>query len=578
MKETISNLKKVYSYGKEFRKYMFIFCFLSLIFIFVNVIYPIFTAKQLTSLTGGVFKELIVATLIIFGFDILSALKTIAIRKNTQVFFRGTFKKLQIAVSKEILRIKVKDIDNNSSGVFIERLNSDCTELSHIFTIGVGQLTGLLTNIGVFVAVFIINKWAFLYYLFCSIIVTITYVIRVKDVNEKDKILRKQREKNTGLTGELVRGVRDIKMLNARSSFIKEIETSIENVTQKNFDMRNTEMKYDLVINIFTAFFKTILIFLLIYLISINNTTIAIAVVLYSYRDNIMINLMEKIGSSLSEIKTFNLSSKRVFSMFDESEFKKERFGTTHLDHVEGNFEFKNVSFGYDKDNKVLDNLSFKVNANETVAFVGRSGAGKTTIFNLLCKMYDIDDGEITIDNVNINTLDEESIRGNITIISQNPYIFNLSIRDNLKLVKDDLTEKEMIKACKMACLDDFIKTLPEGYDTVVGEGGVTLSGGQRQRLAIARAFIQKTEIILFDEATSALDNETQKKIQEAIDNLKKEYTILIIAHRFSTIINSDRIYYIEDGKVLDYGTHKELLKKCKQYKNLYESELKNNK
>ena len=578
MKETISNLKKVYSYGKEFKKNMFIFCFLSLIFIFVNVIYPIFTAKQLTSLTGGVFKELIVATLIIFGFDILSALKTVAIRKNTQVFFRGTFKKLQIAVSKEILRIKVKDIDNNSSGVFIERLNSDCTELSHIFTIGVGQLTGLLTNIGVFIAVFIINKWAFLYYLFCSIIVTITYVIRVKAVNEKDKILRKQREKNTGLTGELVRGVRDIKMLNARSSFIKEIETSIENVTQKNFDMRNTEMKYNLVINIFTAFFKTILIFLLIYLISINNTTIAIAVVLYSYRDNIMVNLMEKIGSLLSEIKTFNLSSKRVFSMFDESEFKKEKFGTTHLDHVDGNFEFKNVSFGYDKDNKVLDNLSFKVNANETVAFVGRSGAGKTTIFNLLCKMYDIDDGEITIDNVNINTLDEESIRGNITIISQNPYIFNLSIRDNLKLVKDDLTEKEMIKACKMACLDDFIKTLPEGYDTVVGEGGVTLSGGQRQRLAIARAFIQKTEIILFDEATSALDNETQKKIQEAIDNLKKEYTILIIAHRFSTIINSDRIYYIEDGKVLDYGTHKELLKKCKQYKNLYESELKNNK
>ena len=166
MKETISNLKKVYSYGKEFKKNMFIFCFLSLIFIFVNVIYPIFTAKQLTSLTGGVFKELIVATLIIFGFDILSALKTVAIRKNTQVFFRGTFKKLQIAVSKEILRIKVKDIDNNSSGVFIERLNSDCTELSHIFTIGVGQLTGLLTNIGVFVAVFIINKWAFLYYLF----------------------------------------------------------------------------------------------------------------------------------------------------------------------------------------------------------------------------------------------------------------------------------------------------------------------------------------------------------------------------------------------------------------------------
>jgi len=192
--------------------------------------------------------------------------------------------------------------------------------------------------------------------------------------------------------------------------------------------------------------------------------------------------------------------------------------------------------------------------------------------------MYDLKDGEILIDGVNIEELDEDSIRGNITIISQNPYIFNMSIKDNLRLVKSDLTEKEMIKACKLACLDDYIESLPEKYDTIVGEGGVMLSGGQRQRLAIARAFIQKTEIILFDEATSALDNDTQSKIQQAIDNLKREYTILIIAHRFSTIINCDRIYYIEDGKVVDSGKHSELLNKCLAYKKLYESEIKENK
>jgi ABC-type multidrug transport system fused ATPase/permease subunit len=138
-----------------------------------------------------------------------------------------------------------------------------------------------------------------------------------------------------------------------------------------------------------------------------------------------------------------------------------------------------------------LDKLSFKVNANETVAFVGKSGAGKTTIFNLLCKMYDINKGKITIDGIDITKLDKDSIRGNITIVSQNPYIFNLSIKDNLKLVKENITDKEIKEACKMACLDDFIESLPEGYDTVVGEGGVTLSGGQKQRLAIARAFVQ---------------------------------------------------------------------------------------
>ena len=162
----------------------------------------------------------------------------------------------------------------------------------------------------------------------------------------------------------------------------------------------------------------------------------------------------------------------------------------------------------------------------------------------------------------------------NITIISQNPYIFHLSIRDNLRLVKEDLTEEEMREACHIACLDELIDSLPNGYDTLVGEGGITLSGGQRQRLAIARALIQKTKIILFDEATSSLDNETQNSIQEAINHLKKDYTILIIAHRLSTIVNCDRILFMDHGHIEAEGTHKELLKKSSEYKKLYEAEM----
>ena len=176
---------------------------------------------------------------------------------------------------------------------------------------------------------------------------------------------------------------------------------------------------------------------------------------------------------------------------------------------------------------------------------------------------------------MDIKELDEDSIRGNITIISQNPYIFNMSIKDNLKLVQSNVTDSEIVNACKLACLDEFIETLPNKYDTVVGEGGISLSGGQKQRLAIARALIQKTEIILFDEATSALDNETQSKIQDAIDNMKNEYTILMIAHRLSTIKNADRIFYIENGRVLAEGSHEELLKSCIEYKKLYHSEIK---
>lgn len=195
MRETYNNLKKVFIIGKEYHKNMYIFCILSLIFIFVNVIYPIFTAKQLTNLTGGLFKQLIYVTIIILVLDILNYIKTLIIKRNTQIFFRGTFKKLQLAVSKEILNIKIKDIDDNSTGVFVERLNQDCTELSHIFTMGVGHLTGVLTNLGVFIAVFIINKWVFLFYLISSLLVTYLYIIKVKKVNIKDKELREQREK-----------------------------------------------------------------------------------------------------------------------------------------------------------------------------------------------------------------------------------------------------------------------------------------------------------------------------------------------------------------------------------------------
>lgn len=578
MKTTIKNLKKVYDYGKEYRKNLYAFTIITLLFIFVSVIYPMFTARQLTALTNEDYKGLIIATLIVFGFDILNGIKTLVIKRNTQIFFRGVFKKLQLAVSKEILKIKVKELDNNSSGIFIERLNEDCKELSHIFTIGMGNVTSILTNIGIFAAVFIINKMVFFFYIFAASCIAYLNIVKVRAVNEKDKELRHKREENMGLTAELVRGVRDIKMLNASASFLNTLEKSINEVSEKVYAMRNTHMNYNFAITVVGSIFEVLLVIILIYLLINHSVTIALAIVLYSYRNNILGTLMYAVANLLEELKDFNLSCNRVFSLLESKEFKKEQFGSKHLEKVNGDFEFKDVVFGYNKDRTVLNKLSFNVKANETVGFVGKSGSGKTTIFNLLCKMYDIDDGEIKIDGYNINTLDEDSIRGNITIISQNPYIFNMSIRDNLKLVKDDLTDKEMIEACKIACLDDFVNTLPNKYDTVIGEGGVTLSGGERQRLAIARAFIQKTEIILFDEATSALDNETQSKIATALNNLKREYTILIIAHRFSTIVNCDKIYYVSNGKVIDSGTHSELLKTCNEYKHLYESEIKYNK
>ena len=576
MRETIKNLKTVYKYGREYRGILLCELIGSLVGVGLGIIWPIISARQVVYLTDNKWEQLIIMSLVILFFEVLSALNTVFIRKNTQKFTVGLCTKLQKETSDEMLKISQYDIDSNSSGLFLNRLTGEIEEVSNMFTVGFGRLTGIVTNIGIFIAVFIIDYSVGIFYLIAAISLTLLHLKKSKKVKEKDAKRRKKRDQVTGLTTELVRGIRDIKMLNAKTSFLKVLRVDYDELYRKDYlDMRNTDIHYNVVIDILGAFYEMILILLLIFLIKKGILSVAMAIALFSYRSRIMTNFMERISQLLEEANKFNLSFSRVFALLDNKTFKKEKFGNKHLKKVKGDFEFKDVCFSYENEQVVLDHMSFKVDANTTVGFVGPSGAGKTTIFNLLCKLYDASSGEILIDGNNINDLDETSIRGNITIIGQSPYVFNMSILENMKLVKKNATFAEIKKACQLACLDDYIESLPEKYNTVVGEGGVTLSGGQRQRLAIARALLQKTEIILFDEATSALDNETQKKVQEAIDNLKKDYTIMIIAHRFSTILNCDKIFYIEDGKVLDSGSHEELLKRCNKYKTLYESEIK---
>ena len=575
MKETINNIKYVYKYGREFRSALMFEAIGSLIGIAIGIAFPILGAKATVYLTSNKFDQLIIMALIMMFIGFIDALKTVLITKNTQKFTVGLIYKLRNNVSREILKISQTDIDNNSTGMFVKRLTNDTEELSNMFTVGFGRLVGILTSIGTFISVFIINKVIFLFFFIAAFMLTLLHIAKSKRFKIKNREKRKASEKVAGLCTELIRGMRDIKMLNAKESFVSNLDDAINDHNKKYIEMRNVDIEYNVIIDSLIAIFKFLLIIISIYLIKYNMLSIPMALALYSYKDRLLTNFMERVSQLIEETNNFNLSFERVFVLLDNKTFNKEKFGKIKLDNVKGNFEFKDVSFSYQSGLKVLDNINFKVKANTTVGFVGPSGAGKTTIFSLLCKMYDAKSGKILIDNKDINSLTEDSIRGNITIIGQSPYVFNMSVIDNMKLVKEDVTLEEVKKACKLACLDEYIESLPLKYDTIIGEGGVTLSGGQKQRLAIARALIQNTQIILFDEATSALDNETQRKVQEAINNLKSNYTIMIIAHRFSTIINCDKIFYIDDGKVLDSGTHEELLKRCKAYKHLYESEIK---
>ena len=574
MKQTFSNLKKVYNkYGKEYKSALIKIFIFSLFGIVTNICIPILSAKFIINFTDSKFEQAIYMTLLILVIYLIEGIKILLIRKNNQIFRRGTVRNIQMSLGREILKLEQSILDSNSSGTFIQRLTSDTEKMSRIFTNGMVIIIKFLSAIGSFIAILIIDWHMFLYYVTVSLILSLFNYIKNEKVGEKDKEFRKESDKVAGLTGELVRGARDIKMLYAKESFMKNLDDKIIVQNEKNFEMRNIDMNYNLFIGYAKSIFEFLTVILLIALIKNNILTIAIAIALYNYRTTVLTNFMDIVSELLEECKNFNISSERIFSIVNNKEFKKETFGKTLIETIDGNFEFKKVSFGYNE-NLVLNEINFKISAGETIGFVGKSGSGKTTIFNLLCKLYNINSGQILLDGNDINELDEKSIRGNITVISQNPYIFNMSIKENLKLVNAAVTDNEIIEACKLACLDDYIETLPDKYDTVVGEGGVNLSGGQRQRLAIARALIQNTRIILFDEATSALDNETQYKIQNAIDNLKGNYTIIIIAHRLSTIVNCDKIFILEDGKITDEGKHQELLKTNKYYKKLCETEL----
>ena len=573
LKNILINFKKTWIFVKEDKKYIILFLIFSLILCGISVITPLLSAKMLLYLTDGMFKELLTITIIVL---IVELIRNIFNFLYNILFHKYTLKatsRIQVNIAKEAMKLETAELDNNSSGIFIDRINNDTKEIVNVFSNLGDGLIDVISNIGVLIAIYFINKIMFAYFLLILLIIFILEHIRMKKYFELDKERRKLSEKNTGLVSELIRGSRDIKSLNIENNFLKKAEKKLVESNNENYKMMKVNAKYTFLTGSIQDFSNLFLIMLGTYLCLKNYLSIANFVIIYMYKDRLL-ELLSYCSYLIELTKKFNVAATRVFEIIDDEKFKKEIFGNKILDKINGDFEFRDVSFSYNEDKVVLKNINFKIHANETVAFVGKSGSGKSTIFSLLNRLYSIDSGEILIDNVNINDLTKDSIRNNMSIITQNPYIFNFSIRDNLKLVKDDMTDEEMIEACKLACLHDFIMTLKDGYDSIVGEGGITLSGGQRQRLAIARALLKKTEIILFDEATSALDNETQASIQKAINNMKGEYTILIIAHRLSTVIDSDRIILIDDGKILDEGTHDELIKNNEFYKKLYEKEL----
>lgn len=567
-----TNLKKTWKYIKSAKMNLVGYGAVSILEAIISAILPLLSAKVILNITNGVINQLVISALVVFFIEII--LYVMYYFKS--FFYRRIYQKtlinIQKSLAKEILNLEIAEIDKNSSGLFIDRLNKDTQDIAGLFMEYTYWISYIITNVGVLFTVFVLNKYLFVYALISSIVVFIINRKRIAKQYEVQKELKVLQESKTGLTSELVRGIRDIKVLNANNTILKQINEKIEETTKKEVKIINIRNFYNYIENNTRAISDLGFIIIGCFLYNKTLLTIPTFVIIYNYQSKIK-NLLTGMIQLSEYNKKFSVSANRVFEVIDNVKFKKEKFGNVEIKKLDGNIIFKNVSFGYDK-TKIINDMSFEIKPNERIAFVGKSGAGKTTIFSLITRLYKSNKGKILLDGNNINDLTCSTIRDNMSIITQNPYIFNFSIKENLLMAKENATMKEIREACKMACIDDYIMSLPDKYNTMVGENGVILSGGQKQRIAIARALLMKTEIILFDEATSALDNETQSKIQEAINNLKGEYTILIVAHRLSTIIDSDRIFVVEDGKIVDSGSHRELLKKSEIYKNLYNKDL----
>ncbi|MDR1520478.1 MAG: ABC transporter ATP-binding protein/permease [Planctomycetota bacterium] len=284
---------------------------------------------------------------------------------------------------------------------------------------------------------------------------------------------------------------------------------------------------------------------------------------------------LKGISGNYNGIQMSLLAMRRVLSALDSRPAITDRPGAARLERVARGIRYSGVEFSYSPDKPVLRGIDLEIAAGQTVAFVGGSGGGKTTLVSLLPRFYDVSGGSISIDGVDIRDFSLESLRRNIAIVFQDNFLFGGSIRDNILMGRRDASEEDLARAAAAACLDDFVDSLPKGLDTEIGERGVMLSGGQRQRVAVARAFIKDAPIIILDEATSSLDNQSEAVVQRAIDNLMQDKTVLIIAHRLSTVIHADRIVVIQDGLAVESGTHAELLARPDgSYASLYQAQL----
>ena len=570
---TLKNLRFSWKYTVNSRKTLGLSVASQFISAGLGIVAPAISAKIIIAYTTNEADRVLLIALALLGVQLLRNRFLVISNQGYNRAYSQTLSLLEKDLVDNALRVESQCMDEKGSGLFIQRITTDTQRIASGFNSIADMITQALNYIGVLVAMVLVHP---LIALFVIVIMGVQYALemwRTKRLYKDDRIYRSANERFSGLVGEMVRGEKDVKLLNCEEQFSTELESRIKDANDKRLFMQARSWSAKLYRWQIGEVGSFALIVLLAWLISQGRLLPSVALVLYSYYSDLGPNAIKVIGNFMDSIADFNISNERVHALLNSPEFPKEHFGEKELPDPRGEITFEHVRFSYHPEDrkypKVLEDLCFTIHPGEMVGLVGKSGCGKTTTFNLLSRLYNPTNGRILFDGIDMQELSRNAVRANMTVVTQNPYIFRMSVRDNLRLVKPDLTDEEMREVCKLACIDEDIENMPSGYDALIGEGGVNLSGGQRQRLAIARCILRDSRIILFDEATSALDNTTQARIQQAIDNLRHNRTVIIIAHRLSTIANADRILYMQDGRILAEGTHEQLMEICEPYQSL---------
>lgn len=563
------NLKKILSFYKKYFVLYFGFFTILIIKAIISFFSAMLVAKTITNVMdlkfNNVYRLALINLIILSIYHILSYVNT--------YFYKNLENKVRYDIQQRVietsLNMKMSYYDKIGSGKILTRLTSDIDNISENFKWLTEKIVNLIRRISYLIYIFLLDYNIGLFVFISVLIVSIIYSIRTYFLSKLKPIVKNKREVVNSKIIETIRAIKDIKTLNCDDNILSQIGDS-----QNDFIRKDNQEYYigvafcklvDLVIDISNFIFIIIGCKLII----CHKLVISVFYTCFLYKDHTY-SFAKELGDFRYKIAESEICAKRIISLINPDMNNTDKYGIKKLYNYEGNITFDDVTFSYVNGIDVLKNVTFNIKAKNTVALVGESGCGKSTIAALIGHLYYNTSGTIKIGNISISDLNKDFIRESITIVNQFPYLFNISIRDNFRMIKNNISDDEIMELCRKVSLIDYIENLPNGLDSIIGEGGCKLSGGQRQKLCIARALCKNVKVLIFDEATSSLDNNSQKEIMEIIKKLSKRLTIIIIAHRLSTITYADSIILLKNGKIIDIDTHENLLKKNNYYNQLY--------